>query len=95
MKKIQKRPAVVTKRKQQELSFVLSQLDSFSTVVSYGFSDNNWTIASRIYNNLRGHLLQTDREKLADIWREAFVAKNEVKVSSEVNMLKAKISSIG
>lgn len=96
MKKPQKKlPVVVVKRKQQELSFVMSQLDSFATVVSYGFSDNNWTIASRIYNNLRGHLLQSDREKLADIWREAFVCKNEVKTTSAVSNLKARINAAG
>ena len=94
-RKIQKKQATFTKRKQQELSYVLMQLDSFGSIISYGYSDNNWTMATRIYNSIQGHLLQSDREKLSEIWREAFVMKNETKVMSEINSLKAKINLVG
>lgn len=94
-RKMQKKQAIYTKRKPQELSYVLMQLDSFGSVISYGYSDNNWTMATRILKNIQGHLLQSDRDKLAEIWRDAFVMKNEAKVTAEIASLKAKITSVG
>lgn len=93
--KQKKQAPVITKRKQHELTYVLNQLDSLSNVLSYGFSDGNWTIASRILYNLQGHLLQSDRDYLSIIWRDAFSDFNQVKIISDIESLKTRISSVG
>lgn len=82
------------KRKQHELSFVLGQLDALINVLSFGYSEGNWTVASRIIGNLQGHLLQSDRETLATIWRDAFTDHNPTKTTSEIESLKTRLSSV-
>lgn len=92
---LDKKPNVSFRRKPQELQFVLGQLDFFSSTISYGFSDYNWTTAARIYNNLCGHLQRSERDNLAEIWRECFTNKNDMKLMSDIDLLKAKINQIG
>lgn len=93
-RKVQKKQFVnLNQRKPQELSFVLSQLDSFAQVVGYGYSENNWNIAMKIYKSLEGHLLPTEREKLSEILRDSYAFRNETKTTSEISSLKARLSN--
>lgn len=83
------------KRKQHELAFVLSQLDSLVNVLTFGYSEGNWLVASRIIGNLQGHLLQSDRDTLSTIWRDAFVNHNPARITSELQGLKTKLTMVG
>lgn len=78
-------------RKPQELSYVLSQLDSFATIVGYGYSESNWQMATDIYKGLQGHLMPSDREILADLLRESYVCRNQARTLEQIGMLKGKL----
>jgi len=79
-------------RKPQELSYVNSQLDLFSTVVGYGYSENNWCMAHEIYRSLEGHLMPDEREVLANLMREGYVYRNQAKTTTEISLLKSKLA---
>lgn len=80
-------------RKPQELAWLLSQLDSFSYLLSYGFSDNNWTTANRLFQGIQNHLMPDDRERLACIWRDAYTTKDQTKTLADLEDLKAKLNN--
>jgi hypothetical protein len=81
------------KRKANEESYVVSQIDFFGHTISEGFSDHSWTNAARIFNSLQGHLLQSDREKLAEIWRDAFAGSSKEQILTEIELIKEHIRS--
>jgi hypothetical protein len=78
-------------RKQNQIDFLLGELDMFSKLMTYGYSENNWSIASEVYHNLCGFLCQKERDMLADIWRESFTHRDEKNINNQINLIKARL----
>lgn len=84
-----KKAAVQPKRSQIELAQINNMLNTFRDVINSGFSEEGWTLATRIQKNLAGFLHHNEREILSGMLRLGFVGSvAPAHVDSEITKIK-------
>lgn len=87
--KVARKKPVLT-RGQIDLIQTNNMLNTFSQQMKNGYSEEGWTLATRVYKNLSGFLHQREREILSGLFRDCFAASkiDENHIDSEIQKIK-------
>lgn len=78
-------------RAPQQVAAISNLLNAFVDTMSTGYSDEAWTQAGRAYRRLSGYLGQSERDILANAWRNCYVDQNADAVRQATDQVRARL----
>lgn len=87
-KKVRKKTTDLTKRTQIEAVQMTNMFNTVQKTLLEGYSDDGWTLISRIQKNLAGFLFQKEREDLSGLISRVYAGLPADQVVSEIQRIK-------
>lgn len=79
------------KRNQLEVSQISNMLGTIQQTLLQGYSEEGWTLLSRIQRNLSGFIFQKERDELGKLISDSFVGMSKDEILDKMTTLKASI----